>query len=43
MAYNESLAVRIRETLADLPNIVEKEMIGGLAFMYNGKCVLVMT
>lgn len=40
MAYNEKLANRIREQLADLPNIEEKEMMGGLTFMYNGKmCV----
>jgi len=40
MAYNEKLANRIRETLAKLPNIEEKEMMGGLTFMYNGKmCV----
>lgn len=40
MAYNEKLANRIREQLAELPNIEEKEMMGGLTFMYNGKmCV----
>lgn len=40
MAYNENLANRIREKLADLPNIEEKQMMGGLKFMYNGKmCV----
>ncbi len=40
MAYNEKLANRIRKQLADLPNIEEKEMMGGLTFMYNGKmCV----
>ena len=40
MAYNEKLASRIRENLASLPNIEEKEMMGGLTFMYNGKmCV----
>jgi len=40
MAYNEKLANRIRELLADLPNIEEKQMMGGLTFMYNGKmCV----
>lgn len=37
MAYNEKLADRIREQLADLPNIVEKEMMGGLTFMVNDK------
>jgi TfoX/Sxy family transcriptional regulator of competence genes len=40
MAYNENLANRIRERLADLPNIEEKQMMGGLTFMNNGKmCV----
>ena len=40
MAYNEKLANRIREQLADLLNIEEKEMMGGLIFMYNDKmCV----
>ena len=37
MAYNEQLATRIREQLADLPNINEKEMMGGLTFMVNDK------
>src|SRR5687767_9985146 len=40
MAYNEKLANRIRERLADLPNVEEKAMMGGLTFMYNDKmCV----
>jgi TfoX/Sxy family transcriptional regulator of competence genes len=40
MAYNEALANRVRERLANLNNIVEKEMMGGLVFMYNDKmCV----
>jgi TfoX/Sxy family transcriptional regulator of competence genes len=40
MAYNEKLANRIRERLMELPNLEEKEMMGGLVFMYNGKmCV----
>ncbi len=37
MAYNEDLARRIRERLEKIPRVVEKEMMGGLAFMYNGK------
>jgi TfoX/Sxy family transcriptional regulator of competence genes len=37
MAYNEQLANRIREQLADLPNMKEKEMMGGLTFMVNDK------
>ncbi|MBS1976856.1 MAG: TfoX/Sxy family protein [Bacteroidetes bacterium] len=40
MAYDERLAGRIRERLADLKRVEEKEMMGGLTFMYNGKmCV----
>jgi len=40
MAYSEKLAKRIRERLVNLPNIEEKEMMGGLTFMYNDKmCV----
>jgi TfoX/Sxy family transcriptional regulator of competence genes len=37
MAYDEKLADRIRERIADLPNVEEKEMMGGVVFMYNGK------
>ena len=37
MAYSEKLATRIRGRLADLPNIKEKEMMGGLTFMFNDK------
>jgi TfoX/Sxy family transcriptional regulator of competence genes len=40
MAYSEKLADRIRKRLTTLPNIEEKEMMGGLTFMYNNKmCV----
>jgi len=40
MAYSEKLADRIREKFRELSNVEEKEMIGGLTFMYNGKmCV----
>src|ERR1700741_566754 len=37
MAYNLKLADRIREALVELPNIAEKEMMGGLTFMVNDK------
>jgi TfoX/Sxy family transcriptional regulator of competence genes len=40
MAYNRALANRIRERLADLPVIEEKEMMGGLTFMVNHKMCL---
>ena len=36
MAYDEDLANRLRELLADEDNITEKKMFGGLAFMLNG-------
>ena len=40
MAYNEKLAERIRERFAELDNVEERAMMGGLCFMYNGKmCV----
>lgn len=40
MAYNENLANRIREKLMNLPNVEEKQMMGGLVFMFNNKmCV----
>lgn len=35
MAYNTQLANRLRERLQELPNIEEKEMMGGLVFMWN--------
>ena len=37
MAYDENLAQRIRERLADTPNVEEKQMMGGLTFMVNDK------
>lgn len=40
MAYNQTLANRIREQLQDLDAIEEREMMGGLCFMLNDKmCV----
>jgi TfoX/Sxy family transcriptional regulator of competence genes len=36
MAYDEGLAERVREVLADNPNIKEKKMFGGIAFMLGG-------
>lgn len=39
MSYNEPLAERIRRAIPheDLPDITEKKMFGGLAFMYRNK------
>jgi TfoX/Sxy family transcriptional regulator of competence genes len=40
MAYSQTLANRIREQLMEFESIEEKEMMGGLCFMLNGKmCV----
>ena len=36
MAYDEDLAHRIRELLADEQAVVEKKMFGGLAFLIGG-------
>jgi TfoX/Sxy family transcriptional regulator of competence genes len=42
MAYNEKLADRVREALADVPNVEEKKMFRGVTFMVNDKmCVSV--
>lgn len=38
MAFNENLAIRLREVLLPYQNNVEeKNMFGGIAFMYRGK------
>src|SRR5437763_17216156 len=36
MAYDEDLANRIRELLADEPGVTEKKLFGGLAFLIGG-------
>jgi len=36
MAYDEALASRVRETLGDNPEISERQMFGGIAFMLSG-------
>ena len=36
MAYDEDLANRIRELVASEPNVTEKKMFGGLAFLIGG-------
>jgi TfoX/Sxy family transcriptional regulator of competence genes len=41
--YSEQLAERIRKRFAELENVEEKRMMGGLVFMYNDKmCVGIM-
>ena len=39
MAYDQGLTQRIRDILVEQPNIVEKKMFGGLAFMGQGNYV----
>jgi len=42
MPYNEKLADRIREAIADVGDIEEKKMFRGMCFMLNGKmCICV--
>ncbi len=36
MAYDEDVAYRLREALADQDGVTERKMFGGLAFMVNG-------
>lgn len=36
MAYDEGLAQRIQEILADRPGLVEKKMFGGVGYMLHG-------
>jgi TfoX/Sxy family transcriptional regulator of competence genes len=43
MAYNEKLADRVRASFEKVPKVEEKNMMGGLTFMVNGKmCVGVL-
>ena len=37
MAYDELLADRIRRAVGPQPDVTEKKMFGGLAFLLNGK------
>lgn len=36
MAYDTELAARLRSTLSDLPDVTERKMFGGVAFMVGG-------
>jgi hypothetical protein len=36
VAYDEELAARIRQLVADEPGLTEKKMFGGLAFLIGG-------
>ena len=36
MAFDEAVAERVRKALAGSPDVVEKRMFGGIAFMLRG-------
>ncbi len=36
MAYDEGAAERLREIFDDQPDVIEKKMFGGIAFMHAG-------
>ena len=40
MAYDEELADRIRELIGDEPDLTEKKMFGGLAFLIGGNMAI---
>jgi hypothetical protein len=40
MAYDEGLAQRLREQLDEVPELTEKKMFGGLAFMVRGNMLV---
>jgi TfoX/Sxy family transcriptional regulator of competence genes len=40
MAYDEALATRIRALLDDAPDVTEKKMFGGLAFLVRGNMAI---
>jgi TfoX/Sxy family transcriptional regulator of competence genes len=40
MAYDEALAARIRDLLSDAPDVGEKKMFGGLAFLVRGNMAI---
>lgn len=40
MAFDESLAVRIRAALAGQKNVTEKKMFGGVCFLFNGNMLV---
>ena len=36
MAYDEKLAILVREALSRVPDLVEKKMFGGVGYLLNG-------
>ena len=43
MPYDEGVAQRVREAMTGLPEVVEKKMFGGIAFMVRGNMCLGVT
>ena len=43
MAYDESLGARVKEILLERPDIAERKMFGGLAFMLAGNMACCVT
>ncbi len=43
MAYDEELAQRVRERLADEPAVTERKMFGGLAFLVGGRMAVAVS
>ena len=43
MAYDEGLAQRLRESLADADGLTERRMFGGIAFMLGGNMAVGVT
>jgi TfoX/Sxy family transcriptional regulator of competence genes len=40
VAFSESLAARIRDALAQMRNVEEKKMFGGVGFLLNGNMLV---
>ena len=43
MAYDETLAARVKEILSEHPDMAERKMFGGLAFMLAGNMACCVT
>ena len=43
MAYDEGLAERVRDRLADVPGVTDKRMFGGIAFLTDGNMTVGVT
>jgi len=43
VAYDEGLAERVRDRLADVPGVTDKRMFGGIAFLTDGNMTVGVT